>query len=184
MPIFSENFGSAGAPPPPTTKNQCKHGGWKAFPQFKNQGDCVSFLATGGKNPPSGSKPTAQHTVCQSGCRYDDLQNAIGAVENGTITNPITVGPGDYPTASVLVSGTVVIQGVGDGSDGTILDAGSPAGAGNGFVIGAEKPGSLTVSGVEITNGKNDEGDGGGVLNDGGTVNFRRPRLDHQQRRQ
>jgi hypothetical protein len=40
----------------PTSKDQCKNGGWKTFtnPAFKNQGDCVSFVATGGKNPPSG----------------------------------------------------------------------------------------------------------------------------------
>ena len=40
---------------PPTSGSQCKHDGWKNFPQFKNQGDCVSFVATGGKNPPTGS---------------------------------------------------------------------------------------------------------------------------------
>ena len=38
----------------PTTKRQCKKGGWQSFGVFKNQGDCVSFVATGGKNPPSG----------------------------------------------------------------------------------------------------------------------------------
>jgi hypothetical protein len=40
----------------PTTKDQCKDGGWKTFtsPAFKNQGDCVSFVATKGKNPPNG----------------------------------------------------------------------------------------------------------------------------------
>jgi hypothetical protein len=30
--------------------------GWRDFGVFKNQGDCVSFVATGGKNPP-GSSP-------------------------------------------------------------------------------------------------------------------------------
>jgi hypothetical protein len=37
-------------------KDVCKDGGWRTFtnPSFKNQGDCVSFFATGGKNPPSG----------------------------------------------------------------------------------------------------------------------------------
>jgi len=36
---------------PPTTKDQCKNDGWKSFnnPTFKNQGACVSFVATGGK---------------------------------------------------------------------------------------------------------------------------------------
>ena len=37
----------------PTSKDQCKKGGWKTFDVFKNQGDCVSFVATKGKNPPS-----------------------------------------------------------------------------------------------------------------------------------
>ena len=37
----------------PTNKDQCKHGGWENYPQFKNQGDCVSFVATDGKNPPA-----------------------------------------------------------------------------------------------------------------------------------
>jgi hypothetical protein len=38
---------------PPTTKAACKKGGWRAFnnPVFKNQGDCVSFVTTGGHNP-------------------------------------------------------------------------------------------------------------------------------------
>jgi hypothetical protein len=28
-------------------KDQCRNGGWKTFGVFKNQGDCVSFVATG-----------------------------------------------------------------------------------------------------------------------------------------
>ena len=39
----------------PTSKDECKNGGWKTFGVFKNQGDCVSFVASKGKNPPSGS---------------------------------------------------------------------------------------------------------------------------------
>lgn len=43
----------------PTTqagKDQCKNGGWKnsTSPAFKNQGDCVSYFATGGRNPGNG----------------------------------------------------------------------------------------------------------------------------------
>jgi hypothetical protein len=32
---------------PPTTKSACKNGGWKSFtnPSFKNQGQCVSYVA-------------------------------------------------------------------------------------------------------------------------------------------
>jgi hypothetical protein len=48
---FNENFASNGA-----VQKQCKHGEWQSVGTgFKNQGDCVSFFATGGKNPPSGS---------------------------------------------------------------------------------------------------------------------------------
>jgi hypothetical protein len=43
------------APPSPTSKDQCKHGGWQTYGVFNNQGDCVSFVATGGKNPPANS---------------------------------------------------------------------------------------------------------------------------------
>jgi hypothetical protein len=49
--------GQAEVPAAPTPKSfaDCKNGGWKTFtPAFKNQGDCVSFVATGGKNPPNG----------------------------------------------------------------------------------------------------------------------------------
>jgi hypothetical protein len=37
------------AQPFPTAKDQCKNGGWRNFPGFKNQGDCVSFVAARGK---------------------------------------------------------------------------------------------------------------------------------------
>jgi len=38
----------------PTSKAECKNGGWRNFGTvFKNQGDCVSYVATKGKNPPA-----------------------------------------------------------------------------------------------------------------------------------
>ena len=36
----------------PTSKDQCKHDGWQAYGTFKSQGDCVSYVATNGKNAP------------------------------------------------------------------------------------------------------------------------------------
>jgi hypothetical protein len=36
----------------PATKDECKKGGWERFGVFENQGDCVSWVATGGKNLP------------------------------------------------------------------------------------------------------------------------------------
>ena len=46
-------------PPTPTTADQCKHGGWQGLTDskgtlFKNQGDCVSFVATNGTNLAAG----------------------------------------------------------------------------------------------------------------------------------
>jgi hypothetical protein len=38
----------------PTSAAQCKKGGWRSFGVFKNQGDCVSFVVTNGRNGPSG----------------------------------------------------------------------------------------------------------------------------------
>lgn len=44
----------------PTSKDECKDGSWETFVNvntgaqiFKNQGDCVSFVATKGRNPPA-----------------------------------------------------------------------------------------------------------------------------------
>jgi hypothetical protein len=46
---------SVSTPPLPTTKEQCKRGGWQTYgTTFKNQGDCVSFVATHGANAPTG----------------------------------------------------------------------------------------------------------------------------------
>jgi hypothetical protein len=38
----------------PRTNADCVNGGWRSYGVFKNQGQCVSFVATGGKNPPAG----------------------------------------------------------------------------------------------------------------------------------
>jgi len=34
-------------PSAPSSKDQCMNGGWRNFPGFKNEGDCVSFVASG-----------------------------------------------------------------------------------------------------------------------------------------
>ena len=38
------------APLSPTSKEDCKNGGWRAFPQFRNQGQCVAFVERGPKH--------------------------------------------------------------------------------------------------------------------------------------
>jgi hypothetical protein len=54
-----DGLGDACDPSPtglPTEKSACKSGGWEAFGAlFSNQGDCVSYVATDGANPPAGS---------------------------------------------------------------------------------------------------------------------------------
>jgi hypothetical protein len=47
-------FKASFSPPLPTSTTQCINGGWKTYGVFKNQGACVAFVASGGKNPPSG----------------------------------------------------------------------------------------------------------------------------------
>jgi hypothetical protein len=53
-PLLSGDLVVVDAQPFPTSKDQCKNGGWQSYGIFKNQGDCVSFVGTGGKNPPAG----------------------------------------------------------------------------------------------------------------------------------
>jgi hypothetical protein len=49
------------APSVPTAKEQCKDEGFKVFTAgFKNQGDCVSFVATQGKNEPGKNLPSPE----------------------------------------------------------------------------------------------------------------------------
>jgi hypothetical protein len=51
-PLSSGDVTVTDAPSLPNAQDQCKNGGWRDFGLFKNQGDCISFVATGGKNPP------------------------------------------------------------------------------------------------------------------------------------
>jgi hypothetical protein len=50
---YLSNISATLTPLLPTSKDDCKSGGWASFGVFKNQGDCVSFVASGGKNPPA-----------------------------------------------------------------------------------------------------------------------------------
>ena len=43
----------------PITTAECKNGGWEAYGVFENQGDCVSYVATHGKNEPGKNVPGA-----------------------------------------------------------------------------------------------------------------------------
>ena len=57
-PSFNGGFDSwvarfAAGAPLPTSRDECKNDGWKTFGVFRNQGECVNFVSTKGKNPPS-----------------------------------------------------------------------------------------------------------------------------------
>jgi hypothetical protein len=56
---ISLNSDEVGSPTSPQSKEDCKKGGWQNLTDaegnpFKNQGDCVSYFATGGKNKGNG----------------------------------------------------------------------------------------------------------------------------------
>jgi hypothetical protein len=51
------DFQVVDAQPSPTSKDQCTNGGWRRYGGFKNQGDCVSFVATGGRKQPAVGQP-------------------------------------------------------------------------------------------------------------------------------
>lgn len=72
LPLFSETFtlsdlltpqflDCVAEPPPavPTSAEQCRDGGFRDFLSlaFRNQGDCVSFVRTGGRNEPGQNVP-------------------------------------------------------------------------------------------------------------------------------
>ena len=48
---------------PPTSKDACKHGGWKTFnnPSFKNQGQCVSYVASHGHKQHNNKQNHGKH---------------------------------------------------------------------------------------------------------------------------
>jgi hypothetical protein len=45
--IFTGDITVIDAQPFPTSKDQCKKGGWRNFPPFKNQGQCIAFVNHG-----------------------------------------------------------------------------------------------------------------------------------------
>ncbi len=42
--VLSGDIDIVDAPPAPASREQCKDGGWRGFPAFKNQGQCVAFV--------------------------------------------------------------------------------------------------------------------------------------------
>jgi hypothetical protein len=57
LPLVTGGLVVRDARPLPTSTGECKNGGWRSFGVFKNQGDCVSYVATKGKNGRRGRTP-------------------------------------------------------------------------------------------------------------------------------
>ncbi len=73
------------------TKDDCKHGGWRtmidgAGNHFKNQGDCVSYFATKGKNP--GALPA----TAASPSAASDADSASSPVKHRTVHHDKATG--------------------------------------------------------------------------------------------
>ena len=45
--IFTGDISVVDAQPLPTSKEDCKNGGWRTFPQFTNEGQCIKFVNHG-----------------------------------------------------------------------------------------------------------------------------------------
>jgi hypothetical protein len=52
---FLEQFFAGTCQPVPTSTDDCKNGGWSTFAGFKNEGDCMRFVRTKGRKPPTGA---------------------------------------------------------------------------------------------------------------------------------
>lgn len=61
----------------PDSIDDCKKDGWRRYGVFKNQGDCVSYVATHGGNPPAGTPMPKTKDECRDGGwrHYDDFRN-------------------------------------------------------------------------------------------------------------
>ena len=70
------------------TKDDCKHGGWRtmidsAGNHFKNQGDCVSYFATKGKNP--GALPPATAPAKHGNAHHDKATDKHGTAHHDKV---------------------------------------------------------------------------------------------------
>ena len=45
--FFPSSIAVGPLPRVPTSKEQCKNDGWRNFPQFKNEGQCITFVNHG-----------------------------------------------------------------------------------------------------------------------------------------
>jgi hypothetical protein len=115
-------------PPVPTSADQCKHRGWQSLTDtngtpFKNQGDCVSFVATDGTN--AAGAPPADATNAGNGPPADGT-NAAGAPP-ADATNAGNGPPADAANAAGAPPADAANAGNGPPADATNAGNGPPA---------------------------------------------------------
>ena len=75
-------------------KAGCKDGGWVDFvaPTFRNQGDCVSWVTTGGRNDGAGPAvaPTAKPSAAKAARAEDRVTRRLSTSSHAAGTNPAT----------------------------------------------------------------------------------------------
>jgi hypothetical protein len=121
-------------PPPtvPTTADQCKHRGWRGLTDnngtpFKNQGDCVSFVATDGRNAASAPAAAASNA---GNAPPADATNA-GNAPPADATNAGNAPPADATTAGNAPPADATNTGDAPPTDATNAANGTPADATN-----------------------------------------------------
>lgn len=139
----------------------------------------------GGGKQSSANPGVLKCDVCTSGCQFTDLPQAIDSPANLAV---ITLCPGVY-TGGVMINRSLTLQSNGQGlaaisGDGqfpvvSISNVGSPVVtvnfyglAINGGTSGISIEGNpvLNLAGCEISHNTNQVGNGGGILNEGGTI--------------
>lgn len=96
------------------------------------------------------------YTVCPSGCPYSDIVSAVNAAPDG---GTVTVGPGTYTTAQILINKSLTLSGAG-ADQTTISGNGTDAGVA-GTVLIRNNTGPVTVNGFTFINPTLDEPDYG-----------------------
>lgn len=92
-------------------------------------------------------------TVCQSGCRYSQIQPAVDAAAGG---DTISVGPGTY-TGGISIAKNLTL--VGSGTASTVISSGNP-------VVAIAPQVQVTIDNLSVTGG-NSGTVAGGIYNQG-----------------
>ena len=93
----------------PTSKDDCMNNGWKNYGVFKNQGDCVSFVVTKGRNMPTYRQVTGDLTLASPTQMLSfsaiDKGVSLSDIGTATYTNPSAALTYSAPLTCVNITG-------------------------------------------------------------------------------